>query len=201
MQPPHGARRPLLRHLTVTGVAAVAAAALALPAAGSDGAAGRLSRVGASAANPVTPGNFTGYGFDQCLAPKQKAMDAWLESSPFWAVGIYISGNSRHCRNQPNLTPTWVCHPAGERLAAAADHARPAGVLQPALPQVRPKTTRSSRRSSADGYAAAKAQGVAEATKAVEVATALGIAARQHALVRPRGLRHRATRAAACPRC
>ena len=35
-------------------------------------------------------------------------MDAWLESSPFLAVGIYISGNSRACRNQPNLTPTWV---------------------------------------------------------------------------------------------
>src|SRR4051794_1397478 len=56
----------------------------------------------------VTPRNFTGYGFDQCLAPTQAAMDAWLTSSPFWAVGIYISGDSRACRNQPNLTPTWV---------------------------------------------------------------------------------------------
>src|SRR4051794_23604961 len=56
----------------------------------------------------VTPRDFTGYGFDQCLAPTQSAMDAWLTSSPFWAVGIYISGDSRGCRNQPNLTPTWV---------------------------------------------------------------------------------------------
>ena len=35
-------------------------------------------------------------------------MDAWLEASPFRAVGIYISGASRGCRDQPNLTPTWV---------------------------------------------------------------------------------------------
>jgi hypothetical protein len=25
----------------------------------------------------ATPGDFTGYGFDQCLAPKQSAMDTW----------------------------------------------------------------------------------------------------------------------------
>ena len=28
--------------------------------------------------------------------------------SPFLAVGIYISGDSRGCRSQPNLTPKWV---------------------------------------------------------------------------------------------
>src|SRR3954469_12678442 len=62
----------------------------------------------ARAANVVTPGNFTGFGFDQCLAPNQAAMDAWLTGSPYWAVGIYISGDSRGCRSQPNLTPTWI---------------------------------------------------------------------------------------------
>ena len=51
----------------------------------------------ASAANPATPGNFTGYGFDQCLAPTQNAMDAWLQSSPFLAVGHL------HRRRQPRL--------------------------------------------------------------------------------------------------
>ena len=56
----------------------------------------------------ATPGDFTGYGFDQCLAPSQSAMDHWLSHSPFLAVGIYISGDSRACRSQPNLTPTWV---------------------------------------------------------------------------------------------
>ena len=62
----------------------------------------------AQAGNPVTPGNFTGHGFDQCLAPSQRAMNTWLKTSPFLAVGIYIAGDSRGCRNQPNLTPRWV---------------------------------------------------------------------------------------------
>ncbi|MFC6152985.1 glycoside hydrolase domain-containing protein [Nocardioides yefusunii] len=62
----------------------------------------------ATAANPVTPGQFTGYGFDQCVAPTQAKMDAWLQNSPFLAVGIYVSGDSRSCRTQPNLTLTWV---------------------------------------------------------------------------------------------
>jgi hypothetical protein len=34
--------------------------------------------VPAGAANRATPRSFTGYGFDQCLAPTQRAMDAWL---------------------------------------------------------------------------------------------------------------------------
>ncbi len=62
----------------------------------------------AGADNRVTPGSFTGYGFDQCTAPTQRAMDAWRTSSPYWAVGIYVSGASRGCLSQPNLTPTWV---------------------------------------------------------------------------------------------
>ena len=56
----------------------------------------------------ATPGDFTGHGFDQCLAPTQSAMDTWWKKSPFSAVGIYISGDSRACRSQPNLSPTWV---------------------------------------------------------------------------------------------
>ena len=57
---------------------------------------------------PVTPGDFSGYGFDQCLAPTQATMDRWLTTSPYLAVGIYISGDSRACRSQPNLTPEWI---------------------------------------------------------------------------------------------
>ena len=56
----------------------------------------------------ATPGDFTGHGFDQCLAPTQSAMNTWWKKSPFSAVGIYISGDSRACRSQPNLSPTWV---------------------------------------------------------------------------------------------
>ena len=82
------------------GAAVLAAAALLL---------GGLSTASpAAAGNVVTPGNFTGYGFDQCLAPSQSSMDAWLNSSPYWAAGIYISGASRGCPSQPNLTPRWV---------------------------------------------------------------------------------------------
>ena len=62
----------------------------------------------AHAENVVTPGDFTGYGFDQCLGPTQSAMNRWLTHSPFLSVGIYISGDSRACRSQPNLTPRWI---------------------------------------------------------------------------------------------
>jgi peptidoglycan hydrolase-like protein with peptidoglycan-binding domain len=62
----------------------------------------------ATTPNPITPGNMVGYGFDQCEAPSQAAMTAWLSSSPFRAVGIYMSGALRYCQAQTNLTPTWV---------------------------------------------------------------------------------------------
>lgn len=59
-------------------------------------------------ANPITPGHFTGKGFDQCEAPSQSKMTTWLKHSPYRAVGIYISGSLRYCQAQTNLTPTWV---------------------------------------------------------------------------------------------
>lgn len=62
----------------------------------------------ATTPNPITPGNMVGYGFDQCEAPSQAAMSAWLKYSPFRAVGIYMSGSLRFCQAQTNLTPTWV---------------------------------------------------------------------------------------------
>src|SRR5262245_53178870 len=89
--------RPVLVALTVLLTMAAGVLASATPAPADD-----------PATNPATPGNLTGYGFDQCLAPSQTAMDKWLTNSPFLAVGIYISGASRACRNQPNLTSTWV---------------------------------------------------------------------------------------------
>jgi hypothetical protein len=67
--------------------------------------------VGSSAsAAPQAPGSFRGLGFDTCVAPNQATMDAWRAKSPFRAVGIYISGNSRYCGDayQPNLTKDWV---------------------------------------------------------------------------------------------
>jgi peptidoglycan hydrolase-like protein with peptidoglycan-binding domain len=64
----------------------------------------------ATAAAPKAPGRLTGYGFDACVAPSQSVMDTWNIASPFTAVGIYISGNSRYCgdEHQPNLSKKWV---------------------------------------------------------------------------------------------
>ena len=53
------------------------------------------------------PGTFRGKGFDACTAPSQSAMDAWLGSSGYSAIGIYIGGVDRGCA-QPNLTASWV---------------------------------------------------------------------------------------------
>jgi peptidoglycan hydrolase-like protein with peptidoglycan-binding domain len=127
----------------------------------------------AQAANVATPGDFTGYGFDQCLAPSQSAMDAWLRSSPFWAVGIYISGDSRACPRQPNLTPTWISTQLtnGWRLLPITLGPQAWCTTRDRyLQQVRinPDPT--------DGYRKARSQGRAEARKTVDRATGLGLA-------------------------
>lgn len=57
-------------------------------------------------ASVVAPGTFRDKAFDACAAPSQTAMNAW-RSSPYKAVGIYISGSVRAC-SQPNLTSSWV---------------------------------------------------------------------------------------------
>lgn len=68
----------------------------------------------ARAATPQAPGDFTGHGFDACVAPTQSVMDTWNLTSPFSAIGIYVSGSSRYCGDayQPNLTASWVAHNA-----------------------------------------------------------------------------------------
>ncbi len=122
--------------------------------------------------NKPTPGHFAGYGFDQCIAPTQSAMDAWLTSSPFWAVGIYISGDSRACPNQPNLTPTWVSTQLanGWRLLPIT-----LGPQASCTTRDRYKKQVRINPRPAGGYAAALAQGRAEADKAVATAATLGI--------------------------
>ena len=92
--------------------------------------------VGAPAqADPATPRNFTGFGFDQCVAPTQKSMNTWLRQSPFLAAGIYISGDSRACRTQPNLSPEWVAAQVarGWRLLPIA--LGPQASCQPSFPR------------------------------------------------------------------
>jgi peptidoglycan hydrolase-like protein with peptidoglycan-binding domain len=145
---------------------AVAVAALATVASG-------LVTAPASAANVVTPGSFTGYGFDQCLAPTQASMNAWLRHSPYWAVGIYVSGDSRGCPSQPNLTPEWIATQLRKGWRLLPITLGPQAwctTRERYLHQVRINPDAS------NGYRKARRQGRAEAAKTVGVASRLGIA-------------------------
>jgi hypothetical protein len=127
----------------------------------------------AHAKNRVTPGNFTGFGFDQCEAPSQAAMDRWLKTSPYWAVGIYISGASRGCVRQPNLDSAWVAEQLAKSwrlLPLTVGPQASCTTRERYLSQVRisPDSTRN--------YATARRQGRAEAAKTVRAAERLGIA-------------------------
>ncbi|GIF95998.1 glycoside hydrolase domain-containing protein [Catellatospora citrea] len=116
-----------------------------------------------AAAGPQ-PGVYTGKGFDTCAAPSQSTMNAWRNSSPYRAVGIYISGASRSCA-QPNLTASWVTNQTanGWRLIPIElGRQAPCGTRQPKM--------------SADP-ATARSQGVTAANSAVSAAQALGIPA------------------------
>ncbi|MER7582168.1 glycoside hydrolase domain-containing protein [Kitasatospora sp. NPDC097691] len=72
----------------------------------------------AAAALPSTTTDYTGYGFEACSAPSSSAMNAWVNASPYRAVGIYIGGG-RSCA-QPNLTAGWV-----QQQASAGWHFMP----------------------------------------------------------------------------
>lgn len=139
-------------------------------------AAGVVAAVGLAApahADQVTPGNFTGYAFDQCLAPSQKAMDAWMEHSPYSAVGIYISGDSRWCRNQPNLTPQWVTNQLDNGWRLLPITLGPQVNCLDRFPRYSDDEVIS--RNKANRYAAARKQAKREAQTAVAAAKKLGI--------------------------
>ncbi|MGW1888015.1 glycoside hydrolase domain-containing protein [Streptomyces sp. NPDC001970] len=116
-----------------------------------------------AAAGPQ-PGSYLGKGFDACTAPSQAAMNAWQASSPYSAVGVYISGSFRGCA-QPNLTASWVTNQTnnGWRLI-------PIDVGRQA------PCTSYSLKMSADP-ATAKSQGVTAAAGAITAASNLGIPA------------------------
>jgi hypothetical protein len=155
-----------LRRATTTTVAGAAAVAAALVLSGSSPG---LTSVASS--NPVTPGPITGYGFDRCETPSQSAMTAWHKYSPFRAAGIYMSGSLRYCRDQPNLTPTWVHTQlaAGWRLLPI-HLGRQANCTTVARYQAHRISALS-----ANNYAYARSQGISEAKEAVAAAAKLGI--------------------------
>jgi hypothetical protein len=128
----------------------------------------------AAVVNPITPGNVTGYGFDQCEAPSQTKMTAWRKSSPFRTAGIYISGALRFCPEQTNLTPTWV-----STQLAAGWHLLPIHLGAQASCSTRDRYQKDKINPDATStYAKARAQGRAEANAAVAAAKRLGIPAR-----------------------
>jgi peptidoglycan hydrolase-like protein with peptidoglycan-binding domain len=102
-------------------------------------------------------------------------MDAWWRSSPFTAVGIYVSGDSRACRTQPHLSPTWVATQVarGWRLLPIA--LGPQASCQPRFPRYQDDFRISP--SAAGGYAVAAGQGAAEADKTAADAASYGIGA------------------------
>lgn len=129
----------------------------------------------AEADNPVTPGNFTGYGFDQCNAPSQSMMDTWLRSSPFLAVGIYISGDSRACREQANLTPTWVKQQLSKGWRLLPITLGPQASCNPRFPRYGSDPVINPTPGPEHRYPRARRQARAEAEKTVAAATRLGI--------------------------
>ena len=125
----------------------------------------------ATTTNAVTPGNMVGYGFDQCEAPRQAAMTAWLNSSPFRAVGIYMSGSLRFCQAQTNLTPTWVSTQLATGWQLLPIHL---GAQASCTTRDRYQKNKISA-DATNNYAKARAQGRGEATQAMAAAQSLGI--------------------------
>jgi peptidoglycan hydrolase-like protein with peptidoglycan-binding domain len=129
----------------------------------------------ARAENKVTPGDFTGYGFDQCNAPTQSMMNTWLKNSPFWAVGIYISGDSRACREQANLTPLWVKRQLAKGWRLLPISLGPQAACNTRFPRYGSDDRISSDPGDHNRYPKARRQARAEAEKTVTAAGKLGI--------------------------
>ena len=168
----------LRRHERATPTLVVLVLTLALIAAGAFAYGPRIARSlgwlsSAQSPNPATPGNFTGYAFDQCNAPSQSAMDAWMKSSPYLGVGIYISGASRGCLAQPNLTPAWVRTQLAKGWKLLPITLGPQASCSARFPRYGNDPVISAN--SANSYAAAFNQGVNEAKRAVAAASGLGI--------------------------
>jgi hypothetical protein len=170
--PPVGARLAGAIAVVLIGLISSALSLAPAEAEGGTTPSGSLAR---GQAGIVTPGDFTGYGFDQCLAPTQKAMNTWLRSSPFLSVGIYISGDSRACRFQPNLTPDWIRTQLTKGWRLLPITLGPQASCSTRFPRYGNDETIKPRPGESGNYNKARAQGRAEAGSAVEAAKALGI--------------------------
>jgi peptidoglycan hydrolase-like protein with peptidoglycan-binding domain len=159
----------LRRAVLATTLAAVAAFATVVDE------TGNAATATTPAGNVVTPGNFLGYGFDQCNTPSQKAMNTWLRSSPYLAVGIYIAGASRACTAQPNLTPAWVSKQLGNGWRLLPLDVGPQAPCNPRFPRHGKDPVIANTKAKSGTFDKARQQGVTEAKTAVTAATKLGI--------------------------
>jgi hypothetical protein len=99
--------------------------------------------------------------FDKCFVPTINQMQRWWDSSPYWNVNVYIGGSARAC-GQSNLTANWV----------ATTHAQGWNFIPT---WVGPQAPCAGFGSSISwNTATARSQGIAEADKAINAATALG---------------------------
>ena len=107
------------------------------------------------------------------------ALDEPLDQShsPFQAVGIYISGNSRACREQANLTPQWISAQLAKGWRLLPITLGPQASCQPRFPRYNDDPKINPKRGTDGVYLSARNQGTAEATKTVGVAQSLGIVA------------------------
>jgi hypothetical protein len=114
------------------------------------------------------PRAFTGYAFDACETPSQSEMDTWRTSSPFWGVGVYIAGVNRLCDTQANLNSTWVATQASRGWRVLPITVGLQASCSSFPDKINPTPTNS--------YAAARAQGRAEAVTTVSASQSLGFA-------------------------
>jgi hypothetical protein len=116
----------------------------------------------AATARATASAAFTGLGFDACTAPSRGAMNAWLRSTSYRAVGVYIGGTNRAC-SQPNLTAGWV-----RNQTASGWH------LIPTFVGLQAPTSACSS-CAKFGYSNPRKKGVTAANNAVADAAAIGI--------------------------
>ena len=113
------------------------------------------------------PATSRGLGFDQCEAPSQSAMSAWIKKSPFRAAGIYISGQLPRLPRQTNLTATWVSNQLAAGWHLMPITLGPQASCSTRYPRYGKNIDPTINPSTANSYAAARAPGRAEAGKAV----------------------------------
>ncbi|MCL8023920.1 glycoside hydrolase domain-containing protein [Nocardioides bruguierae] len=173
---------PLLLVLPLAGPLPATAAPAAVRTGATVATTGTLASADDTAAREgepgvVTPRNLTGLAFDQCHTPDQKTMNTWWRASPYQAVGVYASGKSRACRDQPNLTAEWVAKQSSTGWRILPITLGPQASCNPRFPRYRNDETVNPRPGKNGRYDLAYEQGVKSASGAVNKAADLGIAA------------------------